>query len=534
MLSAPMVLTHAAQLAVLAILSGAVLALTARRLPALRLVTWRAFLAAAWLLPLLALRQPTPAPASPASTPQPAGVAILSSLDHLEVAAGATDWWPWLAASLIAGSVARLVQLGVGVVRLRQVSRQGPAASDPLFDALREGMGLSARLVWHPAAGQSFTFGSAPATVVVPAHLSSASDDIRRAIFTHELLHVRRRDWRALLVEELISAPFWFHPGIWVARRELRQAREEIVDSATVAATGRRRAYVEVLMSLAERPAPQVALSVPFFAVRQLPRRIAALRQEAPMSIARAVSAASAVAVCCMVSLVAAVQALPLPTASRFDGLTAVLQSPTSEPGPLEREAYVAPKDARPPARVSFVTPALPESLAVKGPIEMELRMILDATGRVAEARVLKVSAPGLDQSATSSITAAVVGAVRQWRYAAPTAAPLAITTSMVLEAEGAYSRPAYSTTERPIAIAIKPAVYPDDAMKTQTEGTATVQVTIDANGRVSGTKLVESTTPSMGEAAIVALKESIFHPGMRDGKAVPVTVTITVRFALK
>jgi protein TonB len=103
----------------------------------------------------------------------------------------------------------------------------------------------------------------------------------------------------------------------------------------------------------------------------------------------------------------------------------------------------------------------------------------------------------------------------------------------MLLEA-GASAKAGYSTTERPIPIVIKPAVYPDDAMKARIEGTATVEVSIDANGRVSGTKLVTSTTPSMGDAAMAALKESTFHPGMRDGTAVPVMVTITVRFALK
>jgi TonB family protein len=528
-----MVLAHAVQVAILAAITGTVLGLIGRRLPALRLVTWRAVLVAAWLLPLLALLPPAPAPAPAATAALRVGVAVLSTVETFNVATGAKDWWPWLVALLAAGAAARLGQLGLGLFRLRRVSQQESLPRDPLFDELRERMGVSARLVWHSGVGQSFTFGNAPATVVVPAHLSSAGDDTRRAIFTHELLHVVRRDWRGLLVEELVSAPFWFHPGIWLARHELGQAREEIVDRATVDATGRRRAYVEVLMSLADRPAPLPALSVPFFTARQLPRRISALLREAPMSVSRVVSGAAVVAACFAASLLTAVHALPLPAADWRGELSAVPQAAAGEPGPLERQAYVAPRDARPPARLSYVTPVLPASVAGSGPIEMDVRMIVDSTGRVAETRVLKVLAPGLDQPATAAVTSAVIGAVRQWRFAAPAAAPLAITTSMLLEA-GASAKAGYSTTERPIPIVIKPAVYPDDAMKAQVEGTATVEVSIDANGRVSGTKLVTSTTPSMGDAAMAALKESTFHPGMRDGTAVPVMVTITVRFALK
>jgi beta-lactamase regulating signal transducer with metallopeptidase domain len=74
--------------------------------------------------------------------------------------------------------------------------------------------------------------------------------------FTHELLHVRRRDWRRVIVEEAIRAVLWFHPPIWLLLGELRQAREEVIDRAGVGLLGSRRSYLETLVALADRCDP--------------------------------------------------------------------------------------------------------------------------------------------------------------------------------------------------------------------------------------------------------------------------------------
>jgi TonB family protein len=390
---------------------------------------------------------------------------------------------------------------------------------------------VQARLVWHRDAVHPFTYGSRPATVVVPARLSSAPREILDAVFTHELLHVARRDWRTMIVEEVAAAPLWFHPAIWLARRELGQAREEIVDRATVAQTGARRRYVEMLLWLSEAPADGSALSLALLTARQLPRRIAALLSEVPMSRIRIVSTCAAILCSCVVSVAAAVRVMPLPSVTWLDDHLLAQPAASSQPGPLERQAYVAPRDAPPPTRETYVPPVLPASAA--GEINAELRLVLDAQGRVAEARALKVTALSMTLG-IDAVGAAVVDAARRWRFAPPAMAPLAVTASLTLQPTMSGNLPAYSTRERPVPVHIRNADYPDDAKKAQVEGTAQVEIDIDVTGRVAEARLVSATRPSMGDAAIAALRQSTFRPGMKDGQAVPVTVTIMMRFALK
>jgi TonB family protein len=346
-------------------------------------------------------------------------------------------------------------------------------------------------------------------------------------MLTHELMHAVRRDWRWLLAEECALAPLWWHPVSWLARRELQQAREEIVDRATAARIGSRRRYAEMLMTLAERRPAALALSVPVFTRRQLPRRVAALVSEVRMSRTRLALVAVSVVVSATVSLVAASRAVPLPAAG-WSAPNAAQAS--TAPGPLERQAYAAPRDAAPPARLTYVAPQPPPSTPMTGAIDVELRLVLDAAGLVAEARATSVR--GVTGSAADAVAAAALTAARKWRFAPPSAAPLVMTTTLTLEPSN--GGPHVSTRERPIPVQLIAARYPQEDERVGTEGLAEVEVTIDAGGHVSGTRVVKATTPAMGEAAAAALRQSTFVPGMRDGAPVPVTVTIAVRFALK
>jgi TonB family protein len=534
MLSPSFVLAYSAQVAVLAAVAGLVLAMSARRLPQVRLAAWRGVLAASWLLPAAALwPSGSPEAAQAPTTSWLGAVAVLDDRPATAAAVTAIDWTFWLTVALASGALVRVAWLGAGIVRLRRATRGLPHATCPLFQELCRRHGVDALLIWHPTAAQPFTFGCLPALVVVPASLASESTETRRAVYTHELVHAARRDWRWMLADEIAAAPLWFHPAIWAARRELQQAREEIVDRATVVETGARRRYAKLLVALAERPAGRPLLSLPFFSPRQLSRRIAALLSEPAMSTSRLVASSSLVVVACAFSLAVTAQALPLPSLGWHGEHMASPQGPSQDPGPLERAAYVAPRDMAPPPRVTFVAPAIPSWVGDVGEVGVTLRLVLDAEGRVAEVRAIDLSAH-VDVRRSEAVVGALIAAVRQWRFARPAAAPVAVTVPVMVVATSMDGATQYSLQERPIATALKPAAYPEADEKARTEGTAQVEVTVDATGRVTATRLVKATTPAMGESAIAALKESTFHPGMKDGSPVPVVVTIAIRFALR
>ena len=527
--STTFLLAYSAQLALVAGVTALVLAARARRLPALRLVTWRGVIVLAWLLPLTAL---LPERESTTTAPAPTAVSDALTPTDLPMAAGAVlgpDWGRWVGLSLVCGAAVRFAWIAGAVLLVGRRLRSSAPSVMALFEEQRARHGIDARLVYRDDVTHPFTFGDNPATVVLPAWTRDADVDVLRAIVTHELVHAARRDWRWLVVEECALAPLWFHPATWLARVELRQAREEIVDRETVTRLGSRRRYLEVLMALADRRPAPVAFAVPVFHARQLPRRVTALLSEVPMSRTRFAVTVLSVLASASASVAAASHALPLPALAWF----APPAQPAPGPGPLEQKAYVAPRDATPPARLTYVAPVLPKDVPVTGDIDVELRLVLDGAGTVAEARATSVRG-GVPADATGSVATAVLAAARKWRFAAPAAAPLALTTTITLEPSPSGGVATLATRERPAPIQLIAAAYPEDDQNAGTEGVAEVEVTIDAAGRVSETRIVKATTPAMGEAAVEALRRSTFRPGMRDGAPVPVTVTIAIRFALK
>ena len=57
-----------------------------------------------------------------------------------------------------------------------------------------------------------------------------AEPDEADAILAHEVAHVARRDWPALMVARLAAALFWFNPLVWLLEREVVQQAEEAAD----------------------------------------------------------------------------------------------------------------------------------------------------------------------------------------------------------------------------------------------------------------------------------------------------------------
>jgi cell division protein FtsB len=69
------------------------------------------------------------------------------------------------------------------------------------------------------------------------------------ALILHELAHVRRRDHWVRLVELAAAVLFWWHPAVWLARRNLRIAEEQSCDALVLRTlAGPRRTYAEGLL----------------------------------------------------------------------------------------------------------------------------------------------------------------------------------------------------------------------------------------------------------------------------------------------
>lgn len=115
-------------------------------------------------------------------------------------------------------------------------------------------------------------------SVILPAWMmeEAASDELKHVIL-HELAHLRRRDDWTNLVQKIVKAVLFFHPGIWWMERELSLQREMACDDKVLEHTASPRTYAECLARVAEKSfmRRQIALAQAAVSrIRQLSLRV--------------------------------------------------------------------------------------------------------------------------------------------------------------------------------------------------------------------------------------------------------------------
>jgi TonB family protein len=378
--------------------------------------------------------------------------------------------WGWVAAIVLAvGAAVRGIWLAVGLARLRILRRRGVPVDDAEYTDIQQTLGTRAAVMSVGGLTQPATFGVWRPVVLLPETLAESPAGLRRAVVTHELFHVQRRDWLWVIVEESLRTVLWFNPAIFWITSRIQLAREELVDELTVLATGNRKAYIEALLAFADagrvRPAPAFARR------RHLFTRILRLSKERVMSSPRIV-VSSAVVIAAVLSagwysslafpivsaeddVVAAPAPAPRaveqtsrdvrgpePVRARVAANAVVAQGPRSggapRPGPATVAAPTAPgtKPITPenpiPRRLSSAPAAYPAQLKGTGYRgAVTVRVTLDASGAISDVQRTAAEASG-DSTAIDRATAATAffdataAAVRRWRYQSPAEPPIA------------------------------------------------------------------------------------------------------------
>jgi uncharacterized protein (TIGR03435 family) len=130
-----------------------------------------------------------------------------------------------------------------------------------IADSLASGARLRQRVavLQHESIAGPVTCGIRRAVIVLPVDAETWSRaDLDRAL-VHELEHVRRHDWLTQCVARALCACYWFHPLVWIARRQLALEAERACDDAVLtAAPGagaamEATAYADQLVGLAKR-----------------------------------------------------------------------------------------------------------------------------------------------------------------------------------------------------------------------------------------------------------------------------------------
>jgi TonB family protein len=204
---------------------------------------------------------------------------------HVRAEPSGTGWPGIVIALLASGALIRLAWLAAGLVKLQAIRGESEPAQDleRLSAPLARELGVSAGIRFSGAVTCPATIGWRRPIVLLPYDMRDLSPPVQRAVLTHELIHVRRRDWLWALLEELWCALLWFHPAARTLAARLSLARETVVDEATLAHTRDRRAYAAALLEFSTAR-PRLLGATALIHRRHLEHRVRLIAQEVSMT----------------------------------------------------------------------------------------------------------------------------------------------------------------------------------------------------------------------------------------------------------
>lgn len=147
-------------------------------------------------------------------------------------------WSPVIAGFWLAGSISWFGFAAFRIHRFRSLWLSARPASAQLVEhveRLAERLGLAASpSVWLLPGRLSpmvWALGSRPRLLVSSALWERLTPEQQTTLLVHELAHLRRGDHWVRGLELLVSGLYWWHPVVWWACRELREAEEQCCDA---------------------------------------------------------------------------------------------------------------------------------------------------------------------------------------------------------------------------------------------------------------------------------------------------------------
>ncbi len=183
---------------------------------------------------------------------------LLDSAPASAPAAPATPM-PWFALGLglwAVGSLAIAARLAVGWARVRRIARQASPIQDADWiqerDRAARRLALDRRvdLMESDEVPVAMTSGMRRPLLFIGKVARLWEVERRRIVLLHELAHVRRGDWTALILAELAVALYWFHPVAWWIGRRVRRDAETACDDLVISAGTKPSVYAGHLLGI--------------------------------------------------------------------------------------------------------------------------------------------------------------------------------------------------------------------------------------------------------------------------------------------
>lgn len=134
-------------------------------------------------------------------------------------------------------------------LKVRRIARACTRSTDERARRLAAQLTKSgAAIVTHPDCHTPLALGILKPKILLPGTSTSWPLSKLTACLAHEVAHVRNRDPLWLLVAHLATALYWFHPGVWLLKRQMRVLAETASDDEAIDLMGDARSYVRGLL----------------------------------------------------------------------------------------------------------------------------------------------------------------------------------------------------------------------------------------------------------------------------------------------
>lgn len=199
---------------------------------------------------------------------------------------------------------------GLRIHRMTQEAKEPAAELSERANRLVTGAGIErpVRILMSDAARAPLTWGALAPVVILPEAAANWPDERTRVALLHELAHIKRWDYPALLIAEIACAIYWLNPLVWLAAKQGAMERERACDDEALYSGVPSDVYAGHLLAIAqeqvgvEAPRAAFAMARPWSLATRVRMILARGLDRSPLTRGRAVST----------GLVALLVALPL------------------------------------------------------------------------------------------------------------------------------------------------------------------------------------------------------------------------------
>jgi TonB family protein len=159
------------------------------------------------------------------------------------------------------------------------------------------------------------------------------------------------------------------------------------------------------------------------------------------------------------------------------------------------------------------------------------MRCVVKADGTVADCTVTRPLDAELDQEA--------VAVAKQWLFkpgtkdGMPVAVEIAIEMSFTLRDDPLVFEPGAGVST-PVAVREVKPEYPDELRQAGVQGTVELEGVVQVDGTINRIRVTKGIDERLDREAINALVQWRFRPGQKDGKDVPVRISIEMSFSVR